>query len=87
MAKRDLLVSLAQMRDHAFEAIAFADGKRREELDADRLLTLALIRLIEIVGEARAGWKSRIGRDTRRSLETNRRLAQPLDSWLRLCRS
>ena len=52
MAKRDLLVSLAQMRDHAFEAIAFADGKRREELDADRLLTLALIRLIEIVGEA-----------------------------------
>lgn len=52
MARRDLLVSLSQMRDHAREAIAFARGKQRKHLDTDRLLSLALIRLIEIVGEA-----------------------------------
>ena len=61
MAKRDLLVSLSQMRDHAHEAISFADGKQREDLDVDRLLTLALIRLVEIVGEA----ASRVGVEDR----------------------
>jgi uncharacterized protein with HEPN domain len=40
------------MLDHAREALGFIDGKRREDLDADRLRCLALVRLLEIVGEA-----------------------------------
>jgi uncharacterized protein with HEPN domain len=42
------------MLDHAREAAAFAHGKNRADLDADRLLNLALVRLLEIVGEAAA---------------------------------
>jgi uncharacterized protein with HEPN domain len=34
------------------EAIGFVDGKQRESLDKDRMLVLALIKDVEIVGEA-----------------------------------
>jgi len=40
------------MLDHAREAVALADGKVRSDLDSDRLLNLALVRLLEIIGEA-----------------------------------
>jgi len=40
------------MRDHAREAVLLAQGKTRAHLDSDRLLNLALVRLLEIVGEA-----------------------------------
>ncbi len=40
------------MIDHASEAVAMASGKNREDLDTDRKLNLALVRLLEIVGEA-----------------------------------
>jgi len=40
------------MLDHAREAIALTQGKTRGDLDSDRLLELALIRLLEVVGEA-----------------------------------
>jgi uncharacterized protein with HEPN domain len=40
------------MLDHAREAVAMATGKTREDLDTDRKLNLALVRLLEIVGEA-----------------------------------
>jgi len=40
------------MLDHAREAVTMATGKRREDLDADRKLNLALVRLLEIIGEA-----------------------------------
>lgn len=40
------------MLDHAREAVALARGKTRADLDSDRLLELALVRLLEIVGEA-----------------------------------
>ena len=40
------------MLDHASEAIGLARGKTRQDLDSDRLLQLALTRLVEIVGEA-----------------------------------
>ena len=43
---------LEDMRDAAREAVAFATGKQREDLDTDRLLMHALVRCIEIVGEA-----------------------------------
>jgi uncharacterized protein with HEPN domain len=42
------------MREHAAEAIEMTRGKRRKDLDNDRMLELALVRLVEIVGEAAA---------------------------------
>ncbi len=42
------------MRDHAREAMALAQGHSRADLDANRMLNLALVRLLEIVGEAAA---------------------------------
>jgi len=40
------------MLDAAREAIAFTAGKGRDDLKADRVLSLACVRLLEIVGEA-----------------------------------
>lgn len=40
------------MLDYAQEAITLVQGKSRADLDSDRLLNLALVRLIEMVGEA-----------------------------------
>jgi uncharacterized protein with HEPN domain len=40
------------MLDHAREAVALTQGKARSDLDTDRLLNLALVRLVEIIGEA-----------------------------------
>ncbi len=52
MPPRDPLVALRQMRDHAAEAVDLVARRRRRHLDEDRVLMLALCRLIEIVGEA-----------------------------------
>ncbi len=52
MSKRDRLLILRQMLDHAREATDLAKGHTRADLDSDRLLNLALQRLLEIVGEA-----------------------------------
>ena len=40
------------MLEHAREAVALVGGKDRSDLDISRMLSLALVRLIEIVGEA-----------------------------------
>lgn len=40
------------MLDASREALAFAAGKTREDLDNDRMLVLSLIKSIEIIGEA-----------------------------------
>jgi uncharacterized protein with HEPN domain len=40
------------MLDHAREAVQFIHGKVRGDLDRDRLLNLALVRLLEVIGEA-----------------------------------
>jgi uncharacterized protein with HEPN domain len=40
------------MLDHALEAAAMGKGKTRADLDKDRQLNLALVRLLEIIGEA-----------------------------------
>ena len=42
------------MLDHAKEALALIAGKDKKELQNDRVLELALIRLVEIIGEASA---------------------------------
>ena len=43
---------LRHMPDHAREAGDMVAGKARDDLDADRQLNLAPVRLLEIVGEA-----------------------------------
>ena len=45
-------VRLDHMLEHAREAITLTRGKTRADLDNDRVLSLALVRLLEIVGEA-----------------------------------
>ncbi|TAJ85253.1 DUF86 domain-containing protein [bacterium] len=40
------------MLDHAREAVSMVQGRTRTDLDTDRLLNLALVRLLEIIGEA-----------------------------------
>lgn len=40
------------MLEHAREAVTFMEGKDRSDLEASRMLSLAVVRLIEIVGEA-----------------------------------
>lgn len=52
MSRRSTSVLLNDIRDHAREAVAFAQHKSRADIAADRLLELALTRLLEIIGEA-----------------------------------
>jgi uncharacterized protein with HEPN domain len=52
MSKPDPIVSLRQILAYAREAVEISHGKTRQDLDRDRLLNLALTRLLEILGEA-----------------------------------
>jgi len=52
MSRHDPIVSARQMLDHAREAVEFARGRKREDLDTDRQFYLAMVQLMEIVGEA-----------------------------------
>jgi uncharacterized protein with HEPN domain len=52
MTRHDTEVTLRQILSYAKEAVNLLLGKEREDLDQDRLLNLALSRLIEIIGEA-----------------------------------
>ena len=52
MPKRDDRVSLRQMLVHAREAHALVQGKGRSDLDRERVLVLALLQLLQILGEA-----------------------------------
>ena len=45
-------IRLRHMLDAAKEALEFAVGKSRKDLDDDRMLTLAITKSIEIIGEA-----------------------------------
>ena len=47
-------IRLRHMLDAAREALSFARGRTRGELDSDRQMVLALVKDIEIVGEAAA---------------------------------
>jgi len=48
-------VRLLHMLEHSREVIELVSGRTRQDLDADRVLSLALVRLLEIVGEAASG--------------------------------
>ena len=52
MSRRDPMVSVHQMLDHAIEAVEMSRGRTRADLDTDRMLNLSLVRLVEVVGEA-----------------------------------
>ncbi len=52
MSKHDPLIALSQILTNAQEAVDICSGKKRTDLDSDRLLNLALTRLVEIIGEA-----------------------------------
>jgi len=52
MTRYDPLVSVHHMLDHAREAVELTRDRSRADLDEDRLLNLALVRLVEVMGEA-----------------------------------
>ncbi len=48
-------IQLRHMLDATREALAFTSDKTRSDLDSNRMLSLALIHLLEIIGEAANG--------------------------------
>jgi uncharacterized protein with HEPN domain len=52
MSRHDPLVRVHHMLDYAREAVSMVASRERDALDTDRMLSLALVRLMEIVGEA-----------------------------------
>jgi uncharacterized protein with HEPN domain len=52
MTRHDDATRLRHMLDYAREAVQMAAGRKRAHLEEDRLLELALVRLVEVVGEA-----------------------------------
>ncbi len=52
MSRHEDYVGLRQMLDHACEATAMLGDHTREDLEENRMLELALVHLVEIVGEA-----------------------------------
>jgi uncharacterized protein with HEPN domain len=48
-------VRVRHILEAAQEAVAFVRGRSRGDLDTDRMLGLALVRLLEIIGEAARG--------------------------------
>src|SRR5947209_1365485 len=72
MARHNDDVSLRQMLDHAQEALALMRQKQRVDLDQERVLSLALVQLLQIVGEA----ASRVS--------SERRAKHPEIPWLQI---
>ena len=62
MSSRDVDITLRQMLDHGREIVEMTRGRTREDLDSNRMLNLALVRLLEVIGEA----ASRVSPDDRR---------------------
>ncbi|NEO17722.1 MAG: DUF86 domain-containing protein [Moorea sp. SIO4G2] len=52
MTAIDDLTRLHHMQDAAIEALGFMSGKTREDLAKDRMLVLAVVKDLEIIGEA-----------------------------------
>lgn len=75
------VVRIRHMIEAAETARQFVAGRQRPDLDRDRMLLFALVRAVEIIGEARAG-DPRIG-----SLVGDRRHAQSSDPCLFRSRS
>lgn len=52
MSRHDPMVRMRHMLDHAREAAAMSRGRSRANLASNRMLSLALVKLVEIIGEA-----------------------------------
>ncbi len=52
MSRHDVRTTLCQMLDHIEEAIELSESRTRTDLDSDRVFYLALLKLVEIAGEA-----------------------------------
>ena len=52
MTRHDPMVFVHHMLDHAREAVDMTRGRTRADLERDRMLNLALVRLVEVIGEA-----------------------------------
>ena len=52
MSRHESSLRLRHMLDYAREAAAMAEGKTQSDLHSDRQLNLALVRLLEVIGEA-----------------------------------
>ena len=50
--RKDDRIRLRHMLDAANEALQFAQNRKRADLDSDRMLTLSLVKCVEIIGEA-----------------------------------
>ena len=53
--QRDDIDCLHHIIDAASKAALFVEGKTRKDLDANEMLALSLVRLLEIIGEAANG--------------------------------
>lgn len=62
--RKDDLIRLRHMLDAAREAMAFAHNQTRASLDTNRMLTLAIVKSLEILGEA----ASKMSKDTQNAL-------------------
>lgn len=65
-------IRIMHMIDAAKEAMSFAAGRNRKDLDRDRMLVLSLVKSIEILGEAASRiseeerLEKRIGKENRK---------------------
>lgn len=64
--RKDDVIRIKHMLDAAYEARSFTSGKNRSDLDGSRQLTLALVKDIEIIGEA----ASKVAQETRNKYAT-----------------
>ncbi len=52
MTRRDPMVAIYHMLDHARDARDISQNYTRSDLDTNRLLNLGLVRAVEVIGEA-----------------------------------
>ena len=61
--RRDDLIRIRHMLEAAKEVMSFTTNRKRSDLDRDRMLTLAIVKSIEMIGEA----ASKVTQETRES--------------------
>lgn len=59
----DDCIRVRHMIDAGREAISFASGRCRDDLDRNRMLTLAIVKSVEIIGEAASKVTERLRTD------------------------
>ena len=61
MSQHNDEIRFRHILDHSREALGMIQGKKRSDLDSNRMLELSLVRLVEIIGEA----ATRVGAESR----------------------